>query len=812
MKLSLNWIKDFVDYSIDRKAQDLGDLISLSVAEVEDVLEAGAVLSQVKAVKVIACEPHPEADRLQLATLDTGTETRKIVCGASNCRPGITVPFADLGAKLPITDKEGKPAILEIKKAKIRGFESTGMLCSEAELGLAAEAPGILEMDNAIPAGTALSELPQYAKLRDIIFDIDNKSLTHRPDLWGHYGFAREFAAIFDLPLKPYSALKVEAKGGTGFNVAINSENCRRYSALRIKNITVGESPEWMTTRLSNAGINSINNIVDLTNYILLELGQPMHAFDVAKLTGTDLEVRQATAGEAFSALDEKDYELDAEDMVISIGGRAEALAGVIGGALSSIDENSSEILLECASFNAAPVRRAASRHGIRTDSSSRFEKSLDPESTPIALERIWQLIKELCPNAELVGGLEDVFTQPYPEITIETSQAFIEKRLGANIGTEFVNNKLTTLGFGLKGDLTVSVPSWRRTKDVSIQEDLVEEIGRLYGFDNIASVSLSSENRIPAINHTRSLERKVKAMLSNGHGLTEIMTYPWRGQDELDAFGLSSEGLMTLLNPVSEDATFMKPNNMPKIIRAVSENLKYASEVKLYDFNRIYDTTQMIKELLPTERFQFTGALAPTPAGKKNLQTESFFEAKALVGDVLKLSGVSTWQTQVCPENELASWVHPGINCQFRRGRQLLAEVFKLHPGIAEKNHIKHNVYLFIIHFDEIAKVGGPKYKYEITSKYPQVPFDITVEAEPKVLAGKIEALIRKGGAKSLLDLEVVSVFEKEESKNISFRMHFGAKDHTLSHDEIHTLQKNVVAAITKGGFEVPNLPDNLK
>ena len=812
MKLSLNWIKDFVDYSIDRQAQDLGDLISLSVAEVEDVLEAGSALSQVKTVKVIACEPHPEADRLQLATLDTGSETRKIVCGAKNCRPGITVPFADLGAKLPIIDKQGKPAILEIKKAKIRGFESTGMLCSEAELGLADEAPGILEMDNDLPAGVSLSELPQYAKWRDILFDIDNKSLTHRPDLWGHYGFAREFAAIFDLSLKAYPGLKVEAKGGSGFTVNVNSENCRRYSALRIKNVTVGESPEWMTTRLTNAGINSINNMVDLTNYVLLELGQPMHAFDVAKLTGTELEVRQAQAGEKFSALDEKEYELNEEDMVISIGGRAEALAGVIGGGLSAIDENTNEILLECASFNAAPVRRAASRHGIRTDSSSRFEKSLDPENTPIALERIWQLIKELCPNAELVGGLEDCFTQPYPEITIETSQAFIEKRLGCDIGQEFIHGKLKTLGFGLEGDLSVTVPSWRRTKDVSIQEDLVEEIGRLYGFDNISSEALSSENRIPVINHARSLERQVKEMLSSGHGLTEIMTYPWCGQDELDAFGLSSDGLMTLLNPVSEDATFMKPNNMPKIIRAVSENIKYAADVRLYDFNRIYDTTQMVQELLPTERFQFTGALAPAPAGKKNLQTESFFETKALVGDVLKLAGVSTWQIQNFPDNELASWVHPGINCQFRRGRQLLAEVFKLHPAIAEKNHIKHNVYIFVIHFDEIAKVGGPKYKYQITSKYPTVPFDITVATQPRVLAGKVEALIRKGGAKSLLDLDVVSVYEREETKNISFRMHFGAKDHTLSHDEIHELQKKIVASILKGGFEIPNLPDDLK
>ena len=808
MKISLNWIQEFVDYKLDRDAQALGDFISLSVAEVEEVEQVGAALAQVKVVKVLSCAPHPEADRLQLATINTGSEERTIVCGASNCRPGITVPFADLGAKLPITDKEGKPAILEIKKAKIRGFESTGMLCSEAELGLADSAEGILEMDDAIAAGTHLNTLEQYSGIEDIIFEIDNKSLTHRPDLWGHYGFAREFSAMFDLDLKTYPGTTVE-QADNGFSIAIDAEDCRRYSSLRVKNISVGDSPQWLQDRLTQSGINCINNIVDLTNLILLELGQPMHAFDTAKLKGQDIVVRTAENGETFKALDENDYTLTEEDMVISIGGQAEALAGVIGGDTSAIDENSTEILIECASFNASAVRRSATRHGIRTDSSSRFEKSLDPENTPLALARIWQLIKEFCPNAELVGGMGDLYTQAYPAAHIDTSIDFIEKALGCDIGKDFILNRLGRLGFEIQGDLKLGIPSWRNTKDVAIPEDIVEEIGRLYGFDNITPEALHTEDKVPAVNSARILERRFKDILSNGYSYSEIMTYPWCGDDELKAFGLSSEGLMKLQNPVSEDATYMKPNNMPKIIKAVAENLKHFNYVKLYDFNRIYDTSQMVQELLPTERFQFSGALVPAPAGKKNLQTEAFYELKATVANLLEVAGIKTWQ--LSEYKDAPEWVHPGISCQFRRGRVVLAEIFKLHPAVAEKNKIKSNAYLFCINFDELAK-SNRKLKYEQISKFPAVPFDITVQAPKKALAGDIQGLIRKGGGKNLLNVEVFSVYEREEDKTVSFRMHFAANDHTLVHDEIHQLQKNVVAAILKGKYEIPNLPDDLK
>ncbi|MDD7986849.1 phenylalanine--tRNA ligase subunit beta [Lentisphaera marina] len=808
MKLSLNWIQEFVDYKLERGAQELGDFISLSVAEVEEVEQVGVALAQVKAIKVLSCAPHPEADRLQLATIDTGSEERTIVCGASNCRPGITVPFADLGAKLPITDKEGKPAILEIKKAKIRGVESTGMLCSEAELGLADSAEGILEMDDSIPAGTYLNTLEQYQGIEDIIFEIDNKSLTHRPDLWGHYGFAREFSAMFDLDLKAYPGENLELKDN-GFSLKIDADDCRRYSSLRVKNVSVSDSPQWLQDRLNQSGINTINNIVDLTNFILLELGQPMHAFDIAKLKGQDLIVRHAQNGESFKALDENDYSLTEEDMVIAIGGQAEALAGVIGGDSSAIDESSNEILIECASFKASAVRRSATRHGIRTDSSSRFEKSLDPENTPLALARIWQLIKELCPDAELVGGMGDFYTQAYPEAQIETSYEFIEESLGCEVGKDFILNRLNRLGFDIEGDLKLGIPSWRNTKDIAIPEDIVEEIGRLYGFDNITPEALHTEDKVPQVNQARILERRLKDILSNGYGYTEIMTHPWCGDDELKAFGLSSEGLMTLQNPVSEDAKYMKPSNMPKIIKAVSENLKHFNSVKLYDFNRVYDTSQMVQELLPSERYQFTGALVPKSAGKKDLQTEAFYELKSTIANLLQVAGISTWQ--LSDYKDAPEWVHPGISCQFRRGRVVLAEIFKLHPAVAAKNKIKSNAYLFCVNFDELAK-SKRKLKYEQVSKFPAVPFDITVQAPKQALAGDIQGLIRKGGGKSLLDVEVFSVYEREEDKTVSFRMHFAAKDHTLVHDEIHQLQKNVVAAILKGKYEIPNLPDDLK
>lgn len=804
MWISLNWIKDFVDYQDDLTPTELGVLISLRVAEVEDVKICGEALNQVRVVEVIKTEPHPDADKLKLATIFDGTENRTIVCGASNCRVGIKIPFADIGAKFNYTNKEGKPAVLEIKPTKIRGVESTGMLCSQSELGLAESSDGIWELPSDMELGKKLSEIDEFKSVNDVLFEIDNKSLTHRPDLWGHYGLAREFSAIYNLPLKEYSGVDLNGSGASDFSVVNNAkETCRRYSGLEIRNVKVGPSPQWMQDRLSSVGMNTINNLVDITNYILLELGQPMHAFDVEKLGNKTVTVRPGKTGEVFKALDEKDYELTEEDLVIDNNGEAVALAGVMGGLDSGISDSTTHLFLESANFDAATVRRTSTRCGLRSDSSARFEKSLDPENTITAIARAVELIKETCPEAEIVGTVIDSYDKPYDKLSIDTSINFLQKRLGTtDITEEFIREKLTSLGFGLEGDLKISVPSWRATKDVSIAEDIVEEVGRMYGYDNIKPYSLEFEVAPTAVNKTRSLERTLKAQLTDGLGFTEVMTYPWTGDKQLGQYGLSSEGLMTLKNAVSEDCKFMRSHAMPHLIDAISENVKYFESFKLFDFGRIYDVSQMIG-LLPTEKFKLTGAIVPA-FKKKDLQTDTFYEAKAVVQDLLSAAGINGAQVKPLG-GELNKWVHPGIAAGIYRGKQLLAEIYKLHPAVAEAKGIRNNVYLFQVHINELEKAER-KFKYKPIVKFPGVPFDITVVAKEKELAGNIELIIKKATKKSLRDISVFSVYQGEEmeagTKSVSFRMTFGADTHTLKPDEVESLQNSVIQALDKAGY----------
>ena len=804
MWLSLNWIKDFVDYEIDRDPIDLGCLISLSVAEVEDVKIVGKALDQVRVVEVLKTEPHPDADKLKLATLTDGKEERTIVCGASNCRPGIKLPFADIGAEFELKGKDGKVETLVIKPTKIRGVESTGMLCSEEELGLADSAEVVLELPLDTPLGLKLSELDAYKGQDDILFEVDNKSLTHRPDLWSHYGFAREFATIFDLPLKDLPGIEL---GDDNSLYSLNNqipELCRRYSAIEVTNVKIGPSPAWMQKRLRDVGMNCVNNIVDITNYVLIELGQPMHAFDADKLGVDCMEIRSAKAGEVFAALDDEKYTLTGDDIVIDNNGDVVALAGVMGGLTSSVTDGTVNLILESANFDAATVRRTSTRLGLRSDSSARFEKSLDPENTEHALKRAAELILELCPQAEIVGGIMDSYENPYYRQTVETSYAFIKKRLGQDISNEFIDNKLGRLGFELSGDLTISVPTWRATKDVEIAEDIIEEVGRIFGFDNIKPQTLKFDVAVAKPNKSRQLERKLKSALTEGCGFTEVLLYPWVGDKTLAEYGLVNDNLMTLKNAVSAESKYMKPTGVPLFIDALAENLKYQSSLKMFDFSRIYDVRKM-NGLLPTEKFKLVGTI--THEFKKNdLQTETFYEAKQLVEDLLLVAGVKGAQVRPL-DGEQPSWVHPGVAAGFFRGRQCLAEVFKLHPSIAKKKGIKSNAYIFQINIDELDRVER-KLSYKQVSKFPSVPFDVTVVAAERTLSSQIEQVINKAAKKFLKELSVFSVYQgegvEEGKKAVSYRMSFASDKATLKPDEVTQVQKSVMDALGKAGYPI--------
>ena len=803
MLISLNWIKEFVNYDGELSPKELASLISLRVAEVEDVKIIGDGLNQVYTVKIEKTQPHPNADKLKLATINTGKETKIIVCGASNCREGMTTAFADLGATLNIISKDGLVTQLVIKKTKIRGVESTGMLCSEAELGLAERSEGILELGD-VPLGVKLSDLPQYSDKQDILFEIDNKSLTHRPDLWSCYGFAREFQAIFKgLKLADYPMQKIEV-GKSNINISIESDFCRRYSALEIKNVAVEPSPEWLSSRLINLGMNSINNIVDITNYILLELGQPMHSFDADKLTNSNMKIRPAKKGEKFVALDDNEYELSLEDTVICSADKVVALAGIMGGVGSSVSLETNHLILESANFDSACIRRSSIRHNLRSDSSTRFEKSLDPNQTVLALQRAAQLILQVCPQAEVVGQIADSFPRPYPEIKLSTNCDFIRQRLGTDkISDQFINQTLVSLGFKVEGDLQILVPSWRATKDINIIEDIVEEIGRIYGYDNIAPKSLSFDVKLPLPNNQSNQQRLLRGALTCGYGFSEVYLYPWIGDKQLDFYQLSNTNLMKLTNPISEDAVYMRNFAEPHLIDSIAKNIKYFSDFKFFEMGRVYDTSKMNGQL-PQEKLQLTGAIIPKYQ-ENSLQEESFYEAKATILDLLQILGVNNYQAK--PLQKAEPWVHPNIGLGLYRGKQLLAKVYKLHPFFAQKLSIIHNVYLFSICLDELKNVTR-KLSYKIISRYPTVPFDITVVASKKELVNNIASIIRKSVKKNLINLEVFSIYQGENiakgKKAVSFRLKFGSNEHTLDSQEVTKLQNDVMTNLQKNGYPI--------
>jgi phenylalanyl-tRNA synthetase beta chain len=703
MELSLNWMCEFVDYELDREPVRLAETVSLAVAEVEDSRVLGASLDQVTVAEVLAVEPHPDADRLRIATINDGKEERRIVCGAPNCEAGIKVPLADLGTTLTMAGEDG-PETLTIRKANIRGVESCGMLCAPDELGLPGGHDGLLVLDPAAPVGAPLAELPAFADIADVLLEIDNKSLTHRPDLWGHYGFARELAAVFDKTLASYPGRDPEEDGDSPFTVYNQVPDvCPRYTGLLVENVTVGPSPAWLANRLQVLGQNSINNIVDITNYILLELGQPMHAFDAAKLKGRTVTIRMAADGEVFTALDEVAYTLTADDIVIDDDGTAVALAGVMGGLDSGVEAGAARIFLESANFLAAPVRRTSGRHGLRSESSARFEKSLDPESCDLALKRAYQLIREVCPEARAVGGIVDSYDRPYPPITIETSYAFLQRRLGHPVPEAFVRSRLAALGFELREDgdaLAIDVPSWRRTKDVSIPEDIVEEVGRLFGYDNITPEPPAFTTVVPEPNPARALERELKAALTNAHGYTEVMLHPWVGPALLNQYGLDPEPCLKLSNALGDEQSLMRPSPMPQLIEAVANNLKHAESLRIFEYGRIYDTTAM-DGLLPTERRRLVGACVGEP---DSAFEDVFFATKALVLDVLRIGGVQDPVVRPLPAAACPQWAHPGVAAAFRVDNRTVATLVKLHPSTATDCGIRRDTVLFEIDADELA------------------------------------------------------------------------------------------------------------
>lgn len=648
----------------------------------------------------------------------------------------------------------------------------------------------------------------------DIVYDIDNKSLTHRPDLWGHYGFAREVAAVYKQDLKALElgdwAYPSEASDPLRVELHVTPELCPRYSGLVIENVSVGPSPDWLVARLEKAGSRSINNLVDLTNYVMFELGQPMHVFDRRKLSGDLIQVRLAVGGEKVQTLDGEEHSLSEHMMVIADAEKPVAIAGVMGGANSEVIASTTSIVLESANFHPTHVRRTAAALGIRTDSSMRFEKGLDPEQTDRAIRRYVTLLLELCPEAKIVSPLLDATQSSYTDrapIVIPTSFGFIRSRLGIEIGDETIADILTRLRFQVdaNGDqIFVTVPSFRSTGDVGIPEDLVEEVGRVFGFDNIPPQAPMVPVEPVRPNALHSLQRHLRQVLSRDLGFHEVFNYAFVGEKVLAQAGLSPDGHIALANPLASDQNLLRTSMVPNMLKITGENLRFRKSFKIYELERVF-SEQMHSQAFEHDRFELCGLICQ--AGWKGNPPECFYTVKGALEDLLDQLPFAGERRFVPATGELAPWCHPGRTADVLINGQSVGYLTQVHPQVAQNFDIKAGAGLFVLDVSKLLTLPAASAKFVKVQKYPTVPFDISLICAERTLIADVKDLI-VNSSELVRKVELFDVYTGDKigagNKSLAFNVVFAAADHTLQPDEIEVLQNGVISALEGAGHQV--------
>lgn len=779
MKFSYNWIRSLVP-GLTADPKELMRLITMKTAECEGVEEYAPWLSAVCVAEVLEVSPIEGSHNVK-ATIDAGSEygRRTVVCGAPNCRAGLFTAYVPPG----ITVAGGK----HVRTATISGVESEGMLASGSELGINRDHEGILELSGVKP-GDAIPGCPP-----DFVIEVDNKSLTHRPDLWGHHGMAREVAAITAAKLADPVDLSLIPAGAPAWHVDIRDfELCPRYSALVFEGVTVGPSPLWLQQRLEAIGLNPISNVVDVTNYIMAELAEPMHAFDADWLQGNTIIVRRAEAGEKFDALNGESYVLSPSNLVIADARGAVALAGVIGGAGSAINDSTTRIVLESANFQAANIRKTSASLKIRTDASMRFEKAQDPLNTVRALARAVALLREVCPGIRLVGGLVDSW-QPAPKpAPIELPMAWLVKKLGRPIEAAEVRQILESLEFRVSesqpGVFSVEVPSWRATKDITIKDDLLEEVGRMVGYATVPPQAPLQPVKQPWINEERLFHHSVRE-LTAAQGFTETYNYSFISEEMARRFGLDPDAHLKVANPISSEQGLMRMSLLPGIHKNILDNARFSSSFRLFEIgNEIH---KRAAGELPQEIPHLMAAVYSKDDGKAAL-----FELKRLAECLMP--GCAT---EPC---EARHYEHPARSATIAWRGVPLARLFELHPSLIEAGRGA----ILDIDLGALFHLGPEPKKYTPLRRYPASEFDLSVVAGLRELCGSIAAQIREAAGAQCDRVAFLYSYQgkplPEDRQSLSFRVTVSAPDHTLSSQEVTAIRNAIIERLRAAGHEL--------
>ena len=619
MKLSLSWIKDFVNIPEDMDMKQLAYDLTMDTVEVEDVEYLADRFDHMVVGVIEDIEPHPNADKLRVCKVDIGDgEIKDIVCGGINLEKGMRVAVSCPGA-IVRWHGEGEP--VEIKKSKLRGVASYGMICASDEIGLgdlfpASQEAEILDLSAFdVPAGTTLADA---LDLNDVLLEIDNKSMTNRPDLWGHYGIAREIAALYNLPLAEIKPFETDVQ--SDFNVEIDDpDRCPRYIGVEMSGVNVKEAPYQMQNRIWKVGMRPINALVDITNYVMLATGNPTHAFDADNISD-HIVVRHAAENEKLLLLNDKELSLCTDDLVITDSEGPVALAGVMGGAKDSILPKTERVILEVANFEAAGIRRTALRYDNRTEASSRYEKAIDPERCDQALALSMQYFKELYPELKVTGYC-DKYVKKLKRAEIDVNLVWLEKRLGKHLTNDEIQGKLEKLGFDVQingEDMHVIAPTWRSTGDISIKDDVMEEVARMYGYDNFEPTSFTTTFDSAINQKDQDLVRNMKEFLAIRCGMQEIYTYPWVNDVYLNAIMQTTEGMLRLSTPPAPDLSYLRASLLPNICEAVAKNERYFNDFSIFEEAQVFHDANYTSpydksELLPEQRRHIAGAFART-------------------------------------------------------------------------------------------------------------------------------------------------------------------------------------------------------
>ena len=799
MKVSLNWIRDYVQLPADADLKKLAYDLTMSTVEVEDATDLGASFHDMVVGVINTIEQHPNADKLKVCKTDIGGRVEDIVCGGSNLREGMKVAVALPGA---MCKWHGEGDLVEIKKSKLRGVDSYGMICGAVEIGLAdlfptKEEAHILDLsDFDAPAGTPLADA---LDLNDIILEIDNKSMTNRPDLWGHYGIAREIAALYDLPMTQFPHFDRNVENTSGFHVTVeDAERCPRMIGTQIENVCVKPAPYWMQVRIWKTGMRPINALVDITNYVMLATGQPSHAYDSDHIAG-HIIVRRAKAGETLTLLNGKELPLSTDDLTIADDADIVGLAGVMGGAKDSILPTTSKVILEIANFQAAGIRRTALRYDNRTEASARYEKAIDPERCDQALDLSMQLFSDLYPEMK-VTGLVDEYPRHLKQAEIDVPLSWLERRLGKRLSPDEIKHKMELLGYGItfNGDnMHVVVPTWRSTGDVSIQADIMEEVARMYGYENFEAEPITTTFD-GAINQLdKDLERRIKEYLAIRCGMQEIFTYPWMEESYVNAVLQSTEGILSLSTPPSPAERFVRSSLLPNLCKAVVKNERYFDEFSIFETAQVfrdenYTSPYDPREKLPSQRKNVAGAFATTALFRK---------AKGVVEMMARYVHM---EALTFKQAEKPVWADNVVWLNIYRGDEKVGDLALLAKKVSMACGIKNmNVMLFQLDQDSLVPLKSRTNTFTHLAEYPMTDYDISLLVDGSVQWKDVAQTVRGIKSELLHGAAFVDEYRGKQvpagKKSLTLRLAIGSKDKTLTSAEIEEVASGVLNKIAK-------------